>query len=59
MSHAYMQYLVGDQTTFSYAQLVLPEGTQLRFNRISPGTDKPGAIMEHTARHRRPTTRHG
>jgi len=49
MSHAYMQYLVGDQTTFSYAQLVLPEGTQLRFNRISPGTDKPGAIMEHTA----------
>jgi RHS repeat-associated protein len=49
MSHAYMQYLVGDQVTFSYAQLVLPEGTQLRFNRVSPGTDKPGAIMEHTA----------
>jgi RHS repeat-associated protein len=49
MSHAYMQYLVGDQTTFSYAQLVLPDGAKIRFNRISPGTDKPGAIMEHTA----------
>jgi RHS repeat-associated protein len=49
MTHSYMQYLVGDQTTFSYAQLVLPDGSKLRFNRISPGTDKPGAVMEHTA----------
>jgi RHS repeat-associated protein len=49
MTHSYMQYLVGDQTTFSYAQLVLPDGGKLRFNRISPGTDKPGAVMEHTA----------
>jgi RHS repeat-associated protein len=49
MTHTYMQYLVGDQTTFSYAQLVLPDGAKLRFNRISPGTDKPGAVMEHTA----------
>jgi RHS repeat-associated protein len=49
MSHAYMQYLVGDQTTYSYAQLVLPDGAKVRYNRISPGTDKPGAIMEHTA----------
>ena len=49
MTHTYMQYLVGDQTTFSYAQLVLPDGSKLRFNRTSPGTDKPGAVMEHTA----------
>ena len=49
MSHGYMQYLVGDQTTFSYAQLVRPDGAKIRFNRISPGTDKPGAVMEHTA----------
>jgi RHS repeat-associated protein len=49
MTHTYMQYLVGDQTTFSYAQLVLPDGGKLRFNRTSPGTDKPGAVMEHTA----------
>ena len=49
VSHSYAQYLVGDQVTFSYAQLVLPDGAKIRFNRISPGTDKPGAIMEHTA----------
>ena len=49
MTHTYMQYLVGDQITFSYAQLVLPDGARLRFNRISPGSDKAGAIMEHTA----------
>src|SRR6266850_1894983 len=49
MSHAYMQYLVGDQTTYSYAQLVLPDGAKVRYTRVSPGTDKPGAIMEHTA----------
>ena len=49
MSHSYLQYLVGDQTTFSYAQLVWPDGARIRFNRISPGTDKLGAIMEHTA----------
>ena len=49
MTHTYLQYLVGDQTTFSYAQLVLPDGARLRFNRISPGSDKAGAIMEHTA----------
>ena len=49
ISHSYLMYLVGDQTTYSYAQLVLPDGAQVRFNRTSPGTDKPGAIMEHTA----------
>jgi RHS repeat-associated protein len=49
MTHSYMQYLVGDQTIFSYAQLVLPDGGKLRFNRTSPGTDKAGAVMEHTA----------
>jgi hypothetical protein len=49
ISHSYAQYLVGDQTTFSYTQLVLPDGAKIRFNRISPGTDKPGAIMEHSA----------
>jgi len=49
ISHSYLMYLVGDQTTYSYAQLVLPDGIKVRFNRTSPGTDKPGAIMEHTA----------
>src|SRR5262249_45943398 len=49
ITHNYVQYLVGDQTTFSYAQLVLSDGAKLRFNRTSPGTDKAGAVMEHTA----------
>src|SRR5262245_41667506 len=47
--HPYQLYLVGDSTNYSYVQLVLPDGAKVRFNRISPGTDRPSAIMEHTA----------
>jgi YD repeat-containing protein len=47
--HSYQLYLVGDSLNYSYAQLMLPDGAKVRFNRISPGTDRPGAIMEHTA----------
>jgi RHS repeat-associated protein len=49
IGHSYQLYLVGDMNNYSYAQLVLADGAKVRFNRTSPGTDKPGAIMEHTA----------
>jgi RHS repeat-associated protein len=46
--HPYEMFLVGDQTTYSYADLILPDGGKIRFNRISPGTGPSGAIMEAT-----------
>jgi RHS repeat-associated protein len=46
--HPYEMFLVGDQTNYSYADLILPDGGKIRFNRISPGTGPTGAIMEAT-----------
>jgi len=46
--HPYEMFLVGDQTTYSYADLILPDGGKIRFNRFSPGTGPSGAIMEAT-----------
>ena len=44
--HPYEMFLVGDQATYTYAQLILPDGGKIRFDRISPGTGLTGAIME-------------
>ena len=42
-------YLTGDTTNYNYANLVLAEGQALQYTRISSGTDREGAVMEHTA----------
>jgi YD repeat-containing protein len=48
-SLAYDIYLVGDRTNYSYAELILPDGGRIRYNRTSPGTALTDAVMEHTA----------
>jgi hypothetical protein len=45
----YSLYLVGDYSTYQWAELMLPDGGRVRFSRISSGTDKAGAVFEHTA----------
>ena len=47
-SHFYQMMLVGDYTTFGFAELVLANGARIHYRRTSPGTDKAGAVMEHT-----------
>jgi YD repeat-containing protein len=41
-------YLVGDGVTFQSAALILATGTQIRFNRVSPGRSFWNAVYEHT-----------
>jgi hypothetical protein len=48
-SHDYQMYLAGDQATFSYAELMLGDGSRIRYDRTSGGTGYTDAIMEHTA----------
>jgi len=47
-SHFYQMMLVGDYTTFGFAELVLANGARIHYRRTSPGTDQVGAVMEHT-----------
>ncbi len=47
--HNYEIYLVGDHVTYSWADLVLPDGGRIHYNRISPGTDAFFAVFEHTS----------
>jgi RHS repeat-associated protein len=46
---SYQMYLVGDSSTFTYADLMLADGAKVRFTRISAGTGYTDAVMEHTA----------
>ncbi len=47
--HPYEMFLVGDQTAYSWADLILPDGGKVRFNRYSSGTGPTGAMMEATS----------
>jgi RHS repeat-associated protein len=48
-THAYELHLVGDRLTYSYAELVLPDGGRIKFDRTSPGTGYTDAVMEATS----------
>ena len=48
-THSYELHLVGDRVTYSYAELVLPDGGRIRYDRTSPGTSHTDAVMEATA----------
>jgi RHS repeat-associated protein len=48
-SLAYDIYLVGDDANASYAELILPDGGRVRYDRTSPGYELTNAVMEHTA----------
>jgi len=41
---SYQMYLVGDTTSYLFAELILPDGARIRYNRTSAGTDKVGAV---------------
>jgi YD repeat-containing protein len=40
-------YLIGDAVRFQWAALVLPDGSRIKFERISPGMSYSNAIFEH------------
>jgi RHS repeat-associated protein len=44
----YQAFLIGDATTFTYAELVLGDGGRIHYDRISAGTGQADAVMEHT-----------
>ena len=46
-SHSYDMFLVGDYS--SYAEVVLPDGARVRFNRTSSGTGYVDGVFEHAA----------
>jgi RHS repeat-associated protein len=48
-THPYQVFIVGAGTGYSYAELILADGGRIRYDRISPGTDLAGAVLEHTA----------
>jgi hypothetical protein len=48
MNLPYDLVLAGDGQTYQWVELVLAEGAKVRFTRTSPGTDRDGAVMEHT-----------
>jgi RHS repeat-associated protein len=48
-THSYELHLVGDRVAYTYAELVLPDGGRIRYDRTSPGTSHTDAVMEATA----------
>ncbi len=48
---SYDLFLTGDtsNTVYTYAELILPDGGRIRYERTSSGTGLADAIMEHTA----------
>lgn len=48
-THQYDIFLVGDTNQYTYAELILPDGGRVRYNRISSGTGFTNAVYEHTA----------
>ncbi|HKY26732.1 MAG TPA: RHS repeat-associated core domain-containing protein [Pyrinomonadaceae bacterium] len=49
-SHPYELFLLGDnyESSYDYAELILPDGGRLHYQRISPGSQHVDAVMEHT-----------
>ena len=49
-SHPYELFLLGDnyESSYTYAELILPDGGRLYYQRISPGSQHIDAVMEHT-----------
>jgi RHS repeat-associated protein len=45
--HDYDMFLLGDTVTYTYQELILANGSRIRFDRISPGTQWQDAIFAH------------
>ena len=47
-SHPYELFIVGDTFPYTFADLILPDGGRVHYDRISPGTGFADAVYEHT-----------
>ena len=47
-THPFEIFLVGDIFPYTFADLILPDGSRVHYNRISPGTGFSDAVYEHT-----------
>lgn len=47
-NHSYDTFIVGDTFPYTFAEIVLPDGGRVHYDRISPGTSFEDAIYEHT-----------
>lgn len=48
-THVYDMFLVGDKQPWTYAELVMPDGSRVHFDRISAGTSYNDAVYEHVS----------
>ena len=48
-SHPYEMFLTGTPGVFTFVNLVLADGRQIHYDRISPGTGFADAVLEHVA----------
>src|SRR5207237_1293834 len=48
-THNYEIFLIGDSTSYTYADLILPDGGRIHYPRISSGTQWFDAVFKHTA----------
>lgn len=48
-SHPYDIFLIGDTFPYTYAELVLQDGSRIRYDRISSGTGYTDAVYIHTS----------
>ncbi|HEU4506847.1 MAG TPA: RHS repeat-associated core domain-containing protein [Pyrinomonadaceae bacterium] len=48
-SHPYEMFLVGTTWPYTFAEVILPDGGRVRFERVSPGTTFTDAVYEHTS----------
>jgi len=48
-NHDYQMDLEGDAQAYQWADVVLADGRHIHYARITPGTDRASAVMEHTA----------
>lgn len=47
-THPFEIFLVGDTFPYTFADVIMPDGSRIRYNRISPGTGFTDAVYEHT-----------
>jgi YD repeat-containing protein len=47
-THPYELFIVGDTFPYTFADLILPDGGRVHYDRISPGTGFSDAVYEHT-----------
>jgi RHS repeat-associated protein len=48
-THPYDIFLVGDSSPFTFADLILPNGGRIHYQRTSPGTGFIDAVYQHTS----------